>query len=173
MPCASTSFPKQARVFPICGPQYSWIWISKYMVAHCYIQQTSRALAHANARFMSPYIGRAWGGPYSLACSALYAQVRSLFTGNLRSKFRLRLRNNNNNKSTLTPENFAAKSSKSKETGEFPPPKQQNSHREEVKDPSSFPPRRNREESSILRLEQEQILASASIFPKQHSPFRL
>ena len=55
----------------------------------------SLALAHANARFMSPYIGRAWGGPYSLACSALYAQVRSLFTGNLRSKFRLRLRNNN------------------------------------------------------------------------------
>ena len=69
-------------------------------------------------------------------------------------------------KSTLTSSRFCSNSSNSKETGEFPPPKQQNSNREEVKDPSSFLPRRNREESSILRLEQEQILAPASINPK-------
>ena len=76
-------------------------------------------------------------------------------------------------KSTLTNSRFCSNSSNSKETGEFPHPQQQNSNREEVKDPSSFLPRRNREESSILRLEQEQILASASIFPKTALPVQI
>ena len=39
-------------------------------------------------------------------------------------------------KSTLTNSSLCSKSSNSKETGEFPPPKQQNSSREAVKDPS-------------------------------------